>query len=130
MARFYKTASATPLDYMYKLNVPLMERVIKANDTFVNQRLATTEQQRVLGTTFAHDIDDEQDAKRIADQYSTKADDIVKAMLVDPANWRKQQEPIRALSRDIQTDYKTDEISKIIQTHGEFKAVMMPLMNR
>jgi len=123
MARFYKTASATPLDYMYKLNVPLMERVIKANDTFVNQRLATTEQQRVLGTTFAHDIDDEQDAKRIADQYSTKADDIVKAMLVDPANWRKQQEPIRALSRDIQTDYKTGEISKIIQTHGEFKAV-------
>jgi len=121
MARFYKTASATPLDYMYKLNVPLMERTIKANDAFVNQNLAASAQLETLGTTFPYGIDDEQRAKEIAAGYSGKANAIVDAIRADPVNWRKQRDPIRGLSRELQADFKTGEISKIGQTQAEFK---------
>ncbi len=36
MGRFYRTASANPLDYMYKMNTPLMEKVLQFNDQAID----------------------------------------------------------------------------------------------
>ncbi len=35
----YRTSSAAPLDYMYSLNVPLMQKAVQANDEGITQNL-------------------------------------------------------------------------------------------
>jgi hypothetical protein len=39
MGRGYRTASASPLDYMYSINTPLMEKAITANDQAITGSL-------------------------------------------------------------------------------------------
>lgn len=121
MARFYKTASADPLEYMYKLNVPLMADVIKTNDSYITQNLQQTSQLSNLANSFPYLQDDEGRAKEITQQYSKQIDDITDSIKSDPTNWRKQLDPIRTLSRDLQQNYRTGEISKISENYGKYK---------
>lgn len=121
MARFYRTASATPLDYMYKANIPLMERVISANDQYIDQELAQTTQLGTLAAAFPYLKSDEGRAKELTDQYAKEVDNVTAAIRADPANWRQQQNPIRDLSRKLQSDYKVGEISKISENFNTIK---------
>lgn len=123
MARLYKTASANPLDYMYKLNVPLMEKVIEANDSYITDNLTQLSGLDTAATQFPFLKPDEQRAKEISDEYSSKIDKITSAIRNDPANWRSQMEGIRGLSKDLQSSYKTGEISKIAGNYSKYKQV-------
>lgn len=123
MARFYKTASANPLDYMFKLNTPLMERVVKANDEYITQNLKQTATLENLASSFPFLQADEGRAKEISDAYAKKIDEASKAIRDDPANWRKQLDPIRDITRDLQQDYKVGEISKIAGNYNQYKQV-------
>lgn len=123
MPRFYKTASANPLDYMHKLNTPLMEKVIGANDDFITQNLTQAGQLENLATSFPFLQADEGRANEIMSGYSKKIDDITKAIRDDPANWRKQLDPMRTVSRELQQNYKVGEISKITGNYSQYKKV-------
>lgn len=121
MARYYRTASANPLDYMYRINAPLMERVIEANDAAITGNLNQLGQLENAAVTFPFLEADQQRAKQISDTYSKKIDDITAMIKADPANWRKQVDPMRNLTRDIQRDFRTGEVSKIVENYGKYK---------
>lgn len=121
MARFYKTASANPLDYMSRLNIPLMERVLATNEDYITQNLGQAAKLGELASTFPFLQPDEQRAKEITEAYSKQVDTITDAIRSDPANWRKQIDPIRNLSRSLQEDYKVGEISKIADNYSRYK---------
>lgn len=123
MARFYKTASANPLDYMYRINVPLMRDVILANDQYITQNLQQADQLNTLASTFPFLQADEGRAKEIVDSYSGQIDEITKAIRTDPANWRKQLDPMRNLSRDLQQNIRVGEIGKITGNYSQYKTV-------
>lgn len=121
MARFYKTAGADPLDYMYRINTPLMAKVLEQNDQYITQNLQQATQLGSLASSFPFLQADEERAREITQQYSKQVDDITAAIQADPANWRKQLDPIRNLGRTLQQDYKTGEISKIAGNYGRYK---------
>lgn len=123
MGRFYKTASATPLDYMDRLNVPLMEKVIDTNDQYIDQSLNQTTQLTNLADTFPYLDVDQDRAKEITDQYNKKIDDITATIRSDPANWRSQSDSIQDVGKDLLNNYKTGEISKIASNYGKYKEV-------
>lgn len=123
MARFYKTASANPLDYMYRINVPLMEKVIAANDEYITQNLQQAQKLGDIAASFPYLQSDEGRAREIVQGYSKQVDEITDAIRSDPANWRKQLDPMRNLSRDLQQNYKVGEISKIAGNYGQYKKV-------
>lgn len=123
MARFYRTASATPLDYMYKINVPLMERVIRANDQYITENLDQGLKMEALANSFPYMKDDEIRAQEISQGYSSKIDDIVSSIREDPANWRRRVPAMRDLSRKLAEDFKVGEISKISGNYGEYKKI-------
>ncbi|TXG81112.1 MAG: hypothetical protein E6R13_06880, partial [Spirochaetes bacterium] len=123
MARFYKTASANPLDYMYRINTPLMERVIAANDEYITQNLKQAATLNDLAASFPYLQADEGRAKEITQNYSKQIDTIADAIREDPANWRKQLGSIRDVTRSLQQDYKVGEISKIASNYGQYKKV-------
>lgn len=120
MGRYYRTSSATPLDYMYKANAPLMEKVVEANDQFIDQNLAGLSQLGQLAN-YNHLLGDDEDAQKIIGGYRTKVDDLAKSIQKDPANWRKHLDPIRDLSRSLQTDYESGPISKQIYNYTQRK---------
>lgn len=123
MARFYRTASAAPLDYMYRLNTPLMEKVIGVNDQYIGENLQQTAALDNLATSFPYLQQDEQRARDISGGYTNKTEEITKAILKDPANWRKQLSPIRDVSKDLQQNYKTGEIGRIAENFNKYKNV-------
>jgi hypothetical protein len=123
MARFYKTASANPLDYMYKQNTPLMEKVLLQNDAYITENLQQADKLTTAATSFNYLEPDTNRAKEISDSYAEQIDSLTDAIRKDPANWRSQIAPIRDLSRRLQADYATGEISKISGNYNKYKTV-------
>lgn len=121
MGRFYRAAQTTPIDYMYRLNTPLMEKVLETNDQYIDQSLAQTAALKKLGM-FLHipGVDDET-ASKLAKQYQDRADEIANAINSDPANWRKQTGALQALTKDLQTDYATGAISKYVGNYNQMQ---------
>lgn len=121
MARFYRTASANPMDYMYRANIPLMEKVIGANDLAITQQLDQSDKLGNAAAAFPYLQQDSEDAAAITKQYSDQVDQISDAIRSDPANWRNQTDSIKGLQRGLQTDYKTGKISKIMENYNKYK---------
>jgi hypothetical protein len=123
MARFYKTASAAPIDYMYRINTPLMEKVIQRNDEYITQNLQQAANLGSLASSFQYLEPDSERTKEIVSGYNKTIDEITSAIREDPANWKKQMTPMREVSRKLQQDYTTGEISRITSNYGKYKAV-------
>lgn len=123
MGRFYKSASANPIDYMYRVNAPLMEKVIEANDQYITDNLNQLGQLGNLASSFGYLQADQKRANEIMTGYNTQIDDITEAIRKDPANWRSQLDNIRNTGKDLANNYRTGEISKIAGNYGQFKSV-------
>jgi len=121
MGRFYRTANATPIDYMYRDNIPLMTKVIGANDQYITQSLNEDAEQRKLGD-FQYLPQDEEGATALQNQIQQRADDVSKAIHADPANWRKQQPTLQQLKDDLTSQYSNGEISKYVGNYNQMKS--------
>lgn len=122
MARFYRTASATPVDYMYRMNVPLMSQVIAANDQYITEQLGQAAQLGSAAQTFPYLTHDANRAKAITDQYTTQVNNIAQAIRKDPANWRNQLGNIETLRSSLTNNYRTGEISKTSDNYNKIKS--------
>lgn len=121
MARFYRTASAAPMDYMYQMNIPLMQQALQSNEAGVNQQLLQSERLAEVAAKFNYLNPDAQRAREITEGYSSRVDSLAKAIQSDPMSWRKQKSNIRALARDLESNYRTGEISKIASNYAKYK---------
>lgn len=121
MARFYKTASANPMDYMYQLNLPLMQSVLAANEAGVNAEIQRADQIGDLAAKFNYLTPDAERAKAISDQYTSQIDDLTRAIQQDPMSWRKKKGDIRNLARGLEQNYRVGEISKIAGNYARYK---------
>ena len=121
MARFYKTASVAPMDYMYQMNIPLMQQAIQANELGVNQEIQSANQLEQLAAKFPYLTPDSQRAAEITSDYAKQVDSITKAIQQDPTNWRKQKTNISNIARNLQQNYATGEISKIAGNYAKYK---------
>lgn len=120
MGRSYRTASANPLDYIYSINTPLMEKAISANDAAITNSLDVAGQTNKL-LSYNYLPADEQDATAIANNYQKQIDDIAQTIRKDPANWRKQLDPMRTLRQSLQEDYTRGAIGKQIANYNKRK---------
>lgn len=120
MGRFYRTTAATPIDYMYRLNTPLMEKVIETNDQYIDQEIGAANQLGALAH-FEHTAQDDPAAQELAGKYTTDVDNIVNAITKDPANWRKQLTGIRDVKQRLMTDYTTGAISAYTGNYNKRK---------
>jgi hypothetical protein len=121
MARFYKTQSASPMDYMYQLNLPLMQQVLATNEAGVNQELQRADQIGDMATKFNYLTPDADRAKAITEDYAKQVDDLTRAIQQDPMNWRKKKGDIKNLARGLEQNYKVGEISKISSNYSRYK---------
>lgn len=121
MGRFYKTASANPMDYMYQLNLPLMQSVIATNEAQVNQEIQQADQIGDLAAKFNYLTPDSDRAKAITEEYSNQVDDLTKAIQQDPMNWRRKKNQIKSMARSLENNYRTGEISKIAGNYAKYK---------
>lgn len=111
MGRFYRTASASPLDYMYSINTPLMEKAVMANDQGITNTQADFDKVYSAGT-FGHLDIDKAAAEQEQQNIENKALEFSKAMQADPANWRKQLPALRQYKQELLKNYTSGPISK------------------
>jgi hypothetical protein len=121
MGRFYRTSSARPLDYMFEINAPLLERVVEANDQFIDQTMGGLSKLDQLAN-YEHLIGDEEDAQKITKQYRDQVEEVSQAILKNPTDWRKHLNPIRDISKKLQQDYESGTISKHLYNYNQRKA--------
>lgn len=121
MARFYKTQSAAPIEYMYQMNIPLMQQAIAANEAGVNQQIQQAEAVGDLASKFSYLTPDADRARAITQQYDQQVDDLTRAIQENPMEWRKKKGALRDLSRDLQTNYQVGEINKIAGNYAKYK---------
>lgn len=121
MARFYKTQSANPMDYVHQLNIPLMQQVIATNEAGVNAEIQQADQLGDLATKFNYLTPDSDRAKAIGDEYSKQIDDLTRSIQQDPMAWRKKKGDIKNLAHGLEQNYKTGEISKISGNYSRYK---------
>lgn len=121
MARFYRTASAAPMDYMYQMNIPLMQQALQANEAGVNMDLQQASAIGDMAGKFNYLTPDSQRAAEISQEYGRQVDEITKAIQKDPMNWKKQKGAIRDLSRNLANNFQTGEISKISANYAKYK---------
>lgn len=119
MGRFYRTSDSTPVDYMYRMNTPLMTQVLGANDQYIDQEL--DQSGKVGAFTFNYAPQDQESANQTMNNYHNQANTITDAISKDPANWRKQQGSITGLTKQLQSDYTSGDISKYLTNYNTRK---------
>lgn len=114
MARYYKTSSANPVDYMYRIPSEMMMRVLQNEDAQINNILNSAD---LYNNTLLQVPYLSQHADKIKEKqkyYNDKTNEISKAILEgDAGSWRKYQGPIKDIGRELQEDMLTGDLSKI-----------------
>lgn len=121
MGRYYRTSNDTPVDYMYKLDTPLMARVLASNDAGITNSLNQTDADDTA-VNFNYLPQDEQDAKKLQDSLHSQIHDVAGAIQGDYANWKKQMNPLRQLGQSIKEQYQNGEISKYQGNYNQMKS--------
>lgn len=120
MGRFYRTAGARPVDYMYRMNTPLMEKVLMTNEKGISDTLTPLE------TTFEFDHintpEEEERYNKVVSDVNNKTAGFANTIRNDPANWRGVMPGIRKFKQDLSMSYNTGEISKMIGNYNKRKA--------
>lgn len=122
MGRFYRTANANPIDFIHRINAPLMERVLNANDEYISTVIGENEKSK-LPLDYNYLAQDAEDANAITSQYNKEIDEITSNIKGDAANWRSQVDNIRKLRQRVVTDFKTGAISKQMDNYNKRKAI-------
>lgn len=113
MARFYKTASANPMDYMYRIPTQMMLSVLQNTEGQIDN---VNNQAALLNNALAkvnYLTSDEARVKEIITGYNKDVDGITKGLKEDPLQWRKYLPNIQDLGRKIQADFQTGDLGKI-----------------
>ena len=113
MGQFYKGAEATFIDdAMFKLPYELMGKVIDKKDKEVNDAIDTTVALNSLLDAKGLKTDDPR-LQQIIGGYTNRIDDMTKSIYKDVGNAFTYMPQINDLKRQITTDWKTGEVSKI-----------------
>lgn len=120
MSRFYKTSSAAPVDYMYKLPAEFMVNVLQNTegqiDNFYNSLDLISSAANVNYLTPDADT-----AKGIIDGYSKEIDSYTNRLKTNPLESRKLLPNLRDLSKKLQQDLKTGDLGRIQQNFTAFQ---------
>lgn len=121
MGRFYRTTSDTPIDYMYRSNTPLMERVLMANDRGITNTLDNNAQARALAN-FNYLPQDQDEATKLQKSIDEQADTITRNIQGDYANYKKQLPALRNFRQSLMDNYTNGPISKYQSNYNARKA--------
>ena len=113
MGQFYKGAEATFIDdAMFKLPYELMGKIIDKKDKEVNDAIDTTVALNSLLEAKGLKVDDPR-LQEIVGGYTNRIDDMTTSIYKDVGNALTYMPEINNLKRQITTDWKTGEVSKI-----------------
>lgn len=121
MARFYNTASGSPIDYMYRVPGEMMMNVLQFNEA---QNDMIYDQASLLNDALAqvkYLNPDEGKVKELTSQYNQEVDNISNKLREDPLSWRRLNPNIRDLGRKIHTDFTTGDLGKIQANYNAYQ---------
>lgn len=119
MARYYRTSSANPMDYMYNLPTEMMGTVLQNEDFQINNIVNTAD---LIGSSVLkvpHLTQDKDLLEERQKYYQDKTDGITKSILESgPGSWKKYQGTIKEMGRELQQDMTTGNLSKIQSSYN------------
>lgn len=118
MGRYYNT-TATPqfVEGMYTPPWELINKSLEANQQGYENVLTTTNLFNDIDIQHIEDPIIKEQAQKLKDYYTGRAEDITKAIQKDPTAWRKANPEIQNLARELDKDVKSGEISRLNQQY-------------
>ena len=115
MGRFYDANSTAPqfVDGLYTPPWELINKKIEENQQGYDNVLATTNLFNDIDIQHIEDPVVKDQVQKIKDYYTGRSNQIVEAIKADPMNWRRAAPDIQNLSRQLQKDMKSGDISEI-----------------
>jgi hypothetical protein len=112
MARFFKTSSAAPIDYMYKLPTEFMVNVQQNTESQIDNVYNSLDLIKDTANINTLTADSEQ-AKSIIDTFNQDIDSLTSRLQKNALDYKKLQPNIRDLSRKLQTEFKNGDLGRI-----------------
>lgn len=119
MSRFYKTSTPDYVeDFMYTPPWEMMGQVMAQNEQGIQQTLASTSVFEDLDIDYIEDPVVQQQVEAIKNKYAGEADEISKTLQAqiasNPQSWRNQLPKIGNLGKELQKDFKSGQVNKIM----------------
>ena len=119
MSRFYKTSTPDYVeDFMYTPPWEMMGQVMAQNEQGIQQTLASTSVFEDLDIDYIEDPVVQQQVEAIKNKYAGEADEISKTLQAqiasNPQSWRNQMPKISNLGKELQKDFKSGQVNKIM----------------
>lgn len=119
--RFYKTDSANPIDYMYRIPGEMMVQVLQSNEAQIDNIVNTADLYNNSVLKIPHLTQHNQEVADKQNYYGQKANEITSAIAKNPMEWKRYQSSLKDLGRELQTDMTTGDLAKVSQSHSTLK---------
>jgi len=120
MGRFYNASANTPqfIDGMYTPPWELINSKLQENQQGYDNVLATTNLFNDIDIQHIEDPVVKEQAQKIKDYYTQKSEEITNSIKDDPMAWKKAMPNIQGLTRELQKDMKSGDISNMQQQYA------------
>lgn len=114
MGRFYNTDKPTfEKDFIYEPPYELMQSALKANQEGFDTAVSNASLLSNINLNFIDDEATRQEAKRLIDKYSGKANTMTQSMAESPTDWRKYSVELNNLKNQLSSDFQTGDIYRL-----------------
>lgn len=124
MGRFYKTAKPEFIDdFTYQPPWELMKEALGQEQQSYDASLAKADLFKNIDINYIDDPVERQKVKEKQDLYALRADELTKKLQSSGNDWKSVLPEINNLKREVESDYKTGDISKIEKSAANYKAM-------
>ena len=131
MGRFYNTDKPTfEKDFIYEPPYELMQSALKANQEGFDTAVGYASLLSNIDLNFIDDEATRQEAKRLIDKYSGKANTMTQSMAESPTDWRKYSAELNNLKNQLSSDFQTGDIYRLqknAEIHDKVKTQLSSL---
>ena len=131
MGRFYNTDKPTfEKDFIYEPPYELMQSALKANQEGFDTAVSNASLLSNINLNFIDDEATRQEAKRLIDKYSGKANTMTQSMAESPTDWRKYSAELNNLKNQLSSDFQTGDIYRLqknAEIHDKVKTQLSSL---
>lgn len=123
MSRYYQTDKGSYLQNIaYQSPLELLDKALATQQQGYDNAVNSTALFNNLDIKYLDSEEERANVNNIKKYYEGKANEIVNALQANPNDWRKHQSSIRNLSRELQQDMQTGNISKIQGSYAQKQA--------
>lgn len=127
MARFYKTADPTSLDFISSLPTNLMLQSVAKTDQQINANEAANQQWLAKSMSLQALSEESDQAKDLMNQWGDTFNGLAKSMQANPTGWRKYRGELTDAAQRLQTEMLQGDWARINKNYQQYQGMLQDI---